>query len=666
MCGFAAILSSSGESRYEEICKMSSSISHRGPDDEGYCLINDINNIYPVGGKDTHWDSEFLSVPYYPISEYQLLTKSSYKIILGHRRLSILDLSPLGHMPMSYGNNRYWITYNGEIYNYLEIKLELEALGHTFVSNTDTEVILASYVQWGIDCLDHFNGMWSFIIYDVESEDVFISRDRFGIKPFYYWHSPNGNWYFGSEIKEFVSLDSWTAKLNPQRAWDYLAYSLTDHTEETMYQGVFQLQCGHYALFNINRIPVDAQGRLKTMKWYNLPFVPFEGTYEEAVDIFKDLFLDSIKLHLRSDVEVGSALSGGVDSSSIVCVIDQLLKRSGGKQKTFSSCSLDNRYDESSWMKEVIDCTSVEPHYVYPQLADFYKQTEDIIWHQEEPYQSQSAFLGYNVFKCAKESGVSVLLNGQGADEYLGGYGQFTGPRYASLIKNFHFYTLWSDYCSLKKNETIDRRRIIRQTVVNMLPESYTAYLEKKIWKSRTTNLFDLEKLGASHIHHKEIIPVGNRSIQNIIIHALFKFTLPRLLRWEDRNSMAFSVEARVPFLDYRLIEFIYSLPSSFLDKNGVTKRILRDSMSGIIPDKIRDRKDKKGFITPEERWIKEDATSFFRKKVEEAIDGTMGIIKPGVLSYFDSVVSGKVPFDYTYWRIILFSEWMKKFNIAK
>lgn len=257
-------------------------------------------------------------------------------------------------------------------------------------------------------------------------------------------------------------------------------------------------------------------------------------------------------------------------------------------------------------------------------------------------------------------------MNGQGADEYLGGYGQFTGPRYASLIKNFHFYTLWSDYCSLKKNETIDRRRIIRQTVVNMLPESYTAYLEKKIWKSRTTNLFDLEKLGASHIHHKEIIPVGNRSIQNIIIHALFKFTLPRLLRWEDRNSMAFSVEARVPFLDYRLIEFIYSLPSSFLDKNGVTKRILRDSMSGIIPDKIRDRKDKKGFITPEERWIKEDATSFFRKKVEEAVDGTMGIIKPGVLSYFDSVVSGKVPFDYTYWRIILFSEWMKKFNIAK
>ena len=472
--------------------------------------------------------------------------------------------------------------------------------------------------------------------------------------------------YFGSEIKEFVSLDSWNAKLNSQRAWDYLAYSLTDHTEETMFQGVFQLQCGHCALFNINRIPIDNKGELETTEWYNLPFTPFEGTYEEAVNIFKDLFIDSVKLHLRSDVEVGSALSGGVDSSSIVCVIDQLLKECGGRQKTFSSCSFDNRYDESDWMKKVISCTSVDPHYVYPQLEDFYRQTENIIWHQEEPYQSQSAFLGYNVFKCAKENGISVLLNGQGADEYLGGYGQFTGPRYAFLIKKFHFYTLWSDYCSLKKNETIDRKRVIRQTIVNLLPESYTASLEKKMWKSRSTELFDLEKLGASHIHHKEIIPVGDRNIQNITSHALFKFTLPRLLRWEDRNSMAFSVEARVPFLDYRLIEFVYNLPSSFLDKNGVTKRILRDSMSGIIPDKIRDRKDKKGFITPEERWIKEDATNFFRNRIKDSIDSSFGIIKPEALSYFDSVVTGGASFDYTYWRIIMFSEWMKKYGITK
>ena len=567
---------------------------------------------------------------------------------------------------MSYKNNRYWITYNGEIYNYLEIKQELETLGHTFISNTDTEVILASYAEWGVDCLNHFDGMWSFAIYDVETENVFIARDRFGIKPFYYWYSPNGNLYFGSEIKEFVSLDSWNAKLNSQRAWDYLAYSLTDHTEETMFQGVFQLQCGHCALFNINRIPIDNKGELETTEWYNLPFTPFEGTYEEAVNIFKDLFIDSVKLHLRSDVEVGSALSGGVDSSSIVCVIDQLLKECGGRQKTFSSCSFDNRYDESDWMKKVISCTSVDPHYVYPQLEDFYRQTENIIWHQEEPYQSQSAFLGYNVFKCAKENGVSVLLNGQGADEYLGGYGQFTGPRYAFLIKKFHFYTLWSDYCSLKKNETIDRKRVIRQTIVNLLPESYTASLEKKMWKSRSTELFDLEKLGASHIHHKEIIPVGDRNIQNITSHALFKFTLPRLLRWEDRNSMAFSVEARVPFLDYRLIEFVYNLPSSFLDKNGVTKRILRDSMSGIIPDKIRDRKDKKGFITPEERWIKEDATNFFRNRIKDSIDSSFGIIKPEALSYFDSVVTGGASFDYTYWRIIMFSEWMKKYGITK
>ena len=627
MCGFTGFVGAI-ENKEQVLENMMNTIVHRGPDSAGTFLDDDA--------------------------------------ALGFRRLSIIDISSTGDQPLYNEDRTKVLVFNGEIYNYLEIKQELETLGHTFISNTDTEVILASYAEWGVDCLNHFDGMWSFAIYDVETENVFIARDRFGIKPFYYWYSPNGNLYFGSEIKEFVSLDSWNAKLNSQRAWDYLAYSLTDHTEETMFQGVFQLQCGHCALFNINRIPIDNKGELETTEWYNLPFTPFEGTYEEAVNIFKDLFIDSVKLHLRSDVEVGSALSGGVDSSSIVCVIDQLLKECGGRQKTFSSCSFDNRYDESDWMKKVISCTSVDPHYVYPQLEDFYRQTENIIWHQEEPYQSQSAFLGYNVFKCAKENGISVLLNGQGADEYLGGYGQFTGPRYAFLIKKFHFYTLWSDYCSLKKNETIDRKRVIRQTIVNLLPESYTASLEKKMWKSRSTELFDLEKLGASHIHHKEIIPVGDRNIQNITSHALFKFTLPRLLRWEDRNSMAFSVEARVPFLDYRLIEFVYNLPSSFLDKNGVTKRILRDSMSGIIPDKIRDRKDKKGFITPEERWIKEDATNFFRNRIKDSIDSSFGIIKPEALSYFDSVVTGGASFDYTYWRIIMFSEWMKKYGITK
>lgn len=666
MCGIAGILSPLQKSNFDEIYRMSSLIRYRGPNDEGYCLINDINNVYPVGGKDTCWNNNFLSVPYYPISEGQLLQRNCYKVILGHRRLSILDLSPLGHMPMSYGNNRYWITYNGEIYNYLEIKLELETLGHTFISNTDTEVILASYVQWGLDCLNHFNGMWSFAIYDVETENIFISRDRFGIKPFYYWYSPNGNLYFGSEIKEFMVLDSWQANLNTQRAWDYLAYSLTDHTEETMYKGVYQLQCGHYALFNINTIPVDESGKLDTTEWYDIQYKPYEGSYEDAVITFNKLFVDSVKLHLRSDVEVGSALSGGVDSSSIVCVIDQLLNGSEGKQKTFSSCSVDKRYDERNWMDEVIYKTSVDPYYVYPQLEDFYEQTENILWHQEEPYQSQSAFLGYNIFKSAKEHGISVLLNGQGADEYLGGYGQFTGPRYAYLLKSLNFFALWKDYSSLKKNETIDRNRIIRQMIVNILPEHFTASLEKRMWKDRTIGVFDLDKLGAQHIHHKDTIPVGNRTIQNITSHALFKYTLPRLLRWEDRNSMAFSVEARVPFLDYRLIEFAYNLPPSFLDKDGVTKRILRDSMSGIIPDKVRDRKDKKGFITPEERWIKKDATTFFRGKIKEAIDRTGGIIKSEALSYFDSVVSGRIPFDYTYWRIILFSDWMKKFNVIR
>ena len=663
MCGIAGILSPFQNADYEEIIRMSSSISYRGPNDEGFCLINDANNVYPISGKDTYWDNKYSSVPYSPITD-KSLQKDRYKVILGHRRLSILDLSPLGHMPMSYANNRYWITYNGEIYNYLEIKSELESLGYTFISDTDTEVILASYIQWGVNCLNRFNGMWAFVIYDVETENVFMSRDRFGIKPFYYWAAPNGNLYFGSEIKEFMVLDGWKSRLNSQRTWDYLAYSLTDHTKETMFRGVYQLQCGHYALFNFQAIPLDEDGELNSIMWYTLPNDSYGGSYEDAVLMFKKLFVDSIKLHLRSDVEVGAALSGGLDSSSIVCVIDRLLN--GNKQKTFSSCSVDSRYDERCWIDEIVKRTAVESHFVYPQLEDFYIQTEDILWHQEEPYQSQSAFLGYNIFKCAKENGVSVLLNGQGADEYLGGYGQFTGPRYACLLKKVALIKLAKDFFSLRKNETIDWHRIIRQMIVNLFPEHSTGVVEKMMWHHKTTDIFDLDKLGAKHIHHKDVIPVGKRTIQNITSHALFKYTLPRLLRWEDRNSMAFSIEARVPFLDYRLVEFAHNLPADYLDSKGVTKRVLRDSMFGIIPDKIRTRKDKKGFITPEERWIKEDATLFFRNKIQEAIEQTNGIVKPESLAYFDSVVSGNIPFDYTYWRIILFSEWMKKFNVVK
>ena len=292
MCGVAGVISKNNSAKTEDVYRMTQSIRHRGPDDEGYCVVSLDNTVSCLWGKDTFLNKEFSSIPYYPIRDINSVA-GEFKLIFGHRRLSILDLSPLGHMPMSYKNNRYWITYNGEIYNYLEIKQELETLGHTFISNTDTEVILASYAEWGVDCLNHFDGMWSFAIYDVETENVFIARDRFGIKPFYYWYSPNGNLYFGSEIKEFVSLDSWNAKLNSQRAWDYLAYSLTDHTEETMFQGVFQLQCGHCALFNINRIPIDNKGELETTEWYNLPFSPFVGTYDEADNIFKVLLIDS-------------------------------------------------------------------------------------------------------------------------------------------------------------------------------------------------------------------------------------------------------------------------------------------------------------------------------------------------------------------------------------
>jgi asparagine synthase (glutamine-hydrolysing) len=293
------------------------------------------------------------------------------------------------------------------------------------------------------------------------------------------------------------------------------------------------------------------------------------------------------------------------------------------------------------------------------------KMTEDVIWHQDEPYQSQSAFLGYNVFKLANNHGVKVLLNGQGADEYLGGYGQFAMARYANMTKNLRISAMLQDFKKMQQINYVSYSKLISGIVFHLLPSFVNRSIKKIITNSDTiSKIIDNNKLGTKPSHPYDIIPVGYRTVPEISEHQTFFSSLPKYLHWEDRNSMAHSVEARVPFLDHRLVEFSYNLPDDFLRKDGVTKRVMRAALSDLLPTRIRKRKDKMGFITPEERWVKKENTAYFREKISEAIIVTNGIIKPQALSYFDNVVSGKEPFDYTYWRIILFSEWILKFNV--
>ena len=646
---------------------MNNLIRHRGPDGEGYFFLDDKKRIYSVGGSDTPeavWESK---LPYGPSEHINKMERFPFRLAFGHRRLSIIDLSASGHQPMSYANSRYWITYNGEIYNYKDIQRELIELGHIFFSSSDTEVILASYAEWGEKCLEKFSGMWAFAIYDSLENEIFLARDRYGIKPLYYWFSADNTFYFASEIKQFTVLPKWEARLNPQRTYDHLVYSISDHTDETMFDRVFQLPSGTHYKSLINQVKPGISGRINSVRWYRPVRNQYTGSFNDACRVFRDLFQKSVNEHLRADVQIGTALSGGLDSSAIVCEINRILRNKGQEslQKTFSSCSSYERFDERKWMDIIVKSANIDAHFVYPELEEAIKMTPDIVWHQDEPYQSQSAFLANNIFKLAKKNGVKVLLNGQGADEYLGGYGQFTIARYSKLAKQLRFGELLTEVRITKELYPKARDSVFAKIAYNFLPDQVKREVNSSFNRyNLVRSIIEPRKMHLTPAHPFDSIPVKYKSVPEISHHLTFFSTLPKYLHWEDRNSMNHSIEARVPFLDHRLVEFAHNLPDNFLEKNGVNKLIMREAFKNLIPEEILNRRDKMGYTTPEENWVKHEKPDYFRQKIAESIDISHGIIKDSALIYFDRVVDGTSPFDYTYWRIILFAEWINKFNI--
>jgi asparagine synthase (glutamine-hydrolysing) len=659
MCGISGVISKNNI-HVDSFVRMNQIIKHRGPDDEGFVLFSD-NDVLVLGSEDTakeSWSSNELYSPKKDIKSSSIEANIGF----GHRRLSILDLSPKGHQPMCTKDERYWITFNGEVYNYIEIREELIDLGYAFSTDTDTEVILASYQEWGVACQHRFNGMWAFAIYDRKEKTIFLSRDRFGIKPLYYWFSQDGDFYFASEIKQFTVLPGWKAVLNKEMALDYLYYALTDHTEETLFRGVYSIPPSHFVYEKIEDLKSNKY-KLKTEQWYTLKSGDSNLTFDQAKSQFLDKFKDSIKLHLRADVPIGSALSGGLDSSSIVSYINLLLREANKSelQKTFSSCSEDPRFDERIWIEEVVKETQVDGHYVYPKGEDVFKLTEKLIWHMDEPYQSQSAFLGYHVFEEARKNNVIVLLNGQGADEYLSGYTSYRFLRQKRLVKKFKWLQLYNEQGSIK-----GVIKMIGITSLDLLPKELNHSLHFRRKKNRYfSKIINLDILNTKRIHPYKRLKYRNQSHKTISNHQLFKEPLQKYLRWEDRNSMAHSVEARVPFLDYRLVEFVHTLPLDYLDAPNHSKKILVEALKGILPEKVRNRKDKKGFITPEQRWFMDDFSKDFLDLFEENIKYAKGVINAEeAKKYLINMQKGIIPFDYSYWHIILFCLWMKSFNV--
>jgi asparagine synthase (glutamine-hydrolysing) len=661
MCGITGFMAFNDGLDLKYIESMNKLIRHRGPDDEGYYIQDEFGGELILGGDDTSYSKDEYN--YLPRDNINNLDNNKAKFALGHRRLSIVDLSELGHQPLSIENGNYWITYNGEVYNHIEIRKELEDMGYKFISHSDTEVILTAYMEWGEGCLHKFNGMFAFIIYDKLLHKCFIARDRFGVKPLYYYQDTKGI-YFASEIKQFTVLPEWQARLNHQRAFDFLVHGLTDHTNETLFRGVYQLRGGEFACVELNRLSDSKVFNLTPSKWYQLNTTLYKHDYFMACEDFKRTFLEAVKLRLRADVDVGSCLSGGLDSSAIVSAMALELENSSNSIKTFSACSHYKEFDETRYVNIVTKHTDAVPFYCYPELDGLFSDIREITWHQDEPFGSTSIYAQWRVFELASQNKIKVMLDGQGADEQLAGYqGLYFQVMLNQLLKQFRLVRFIMELYWLKKIHGFNIYKGLLKAFLSILPTKFTSLIGKVLKKQK----YLINWLNNDHLNYNNIDPFSSldkSSLQNTGYSQIIYNNLPMLLHWEDRDSMAHSIESRVPFLDFKLVELVCSMPDEYKIKDGVTKRVLRDALDGILPEAIKDRMSKLGFVTPEQLWISENAV-LFKQQLEKSIASSLGVLnKDKVLNVFDEVISGKSAFDFWLWRVINFGQWMDLFQV--
>lgn len=671
MCGLTAIVAPAPIPLAALVRAMTKVVAHRGPDDEGYVFLPVRDAAVVAGGAATPEACYRHAALYAPRPAIQKLEQVPALVALGHRRLSIIDLSPAGHQPMCSADGRHWIIYNGEIYNYIELRDELKSLGQAFQTHSDTEVILAAYSRWGKDCLHRLNGMFAFVLFDRERRKLFAARDRFGVKPLYYWISPGGFIALASEIKQFSGLPGWRPRMNGQRAYDFLNWGLLDHTDETLFEGVFQLRGGEALELDLQGDParfIRPGGRLPAYRWYELGPRPFSGTPAEAGQEFRRLLTESVRLRLRADVPVGSCLSGGLDSSSVVCVMNELLRAHDAHalQKTFSACATVKRFDEREFIEEVVRHTGTDAHYVYPRLDELFEVLDRITWHQDEPFGSTSIYAQWHVFELAAKEKVKVILDGQGADEQLAGYHNYFAAHFGSLFRAMRWVTLADEMQAATRLHGYPASWSIQQALNNLLPEWLRQPLRRLAGRPGTrTSWLNMNRLGAApRDPFLEASTAKAASVRAMSRSQLTATSLPMLLHWEDRDSMAHSIEARVPFLDYRLVEFVLGLPDEHKIAGGMTKRVLREAMRGLLPERVRNRVDKMGFVTPEEVWLREESPDLFRRALHEAVDTSCGILNHDVMNLLERTIQGREPFSFLVWRLISFGRWMNRFEV--
>jgi asparagine synthase (glutamine-hydrolysing) len=534
MCGITGIIGNGSIVDIGELKKMNDVLEHRGPDGSG------------------------------------LWHEHDFSIGFAHRRLAIIDLNSNANQPMHFDN--LVITFNGEIYNYLELRTLLISEGYQFATNSDTEVILAMYKKYGIDCIKYLDGMFAFGIYDKSTKITYLVRDRFGEKPLYYAKKLNSI-YFASEIKSLLSIGI-TEKPKIEKYKRFILGHQINHIEDigsTYFDEIFECKPAHYLMHR------DGEGLITQQYWSLQKKDVGLISEEDAILYFKELMINSVKQRMVSDVELGSSLSGGLDSSTIVSIMDNLtVNKRTQKQKTFSARFDNFSKDEGVFIGKLLETRkTILGHDVFPTMDSFIHDFDKLIYHQEEPFGSASIYNQYTVMRLAKQNNVKVLLDGQGADEILGGYIEYY----------FHYLTRLA---IIQPFDFLKEVRLYNGIHFNHRPYS----LPKRL------PLWILDKLitGRSTIYH--------RDVRDRMYEETCYTNLPSMLRYADKNSMANSVEVRLPFLDHKIVEFLYNLPTEYLLNNGWTKSILRKSFQNDLPNEICWRVDKIGYEAPQDKWL--------------------------------------------------------------
>jgi asparagine synthase (glutamine-hydrolysing) len=574
-------------------------------------------------------------------------------LYLGHLRLSIIDLSEAGHQPMFSKDERHIIVFNGEIYNYLELKKELKNLGYKFSTDTDTEVLLNAWIEWGEVCLKKLVGMFAFVVFDKEQKKLFCARDAFGIKPFFY-SLENGEFNFSSEINALVKLLPETPKINSQTSFNYLIHSIYDNQEFSFFNGIKQLLPGHFLLFNLEEKLGSQLVEIKKWWWPNV-IVRKDLTFDQAAIKLRELFLKSVELHLRSDVPLGAALSGGIDSSAVVCSIRYLYPQL--PIHTFTYSAQGSSVNEEPWADIVNDYVGAIPHKILVSSEELIDDIDALIIAQGEPFSTLSIYAQNRVFKEAKRNGITVILDGQGADEMLGGYSGYPSQVLAEYFKKVDvkgFFTFLNNHSMRFR---ISRMGVIKSFFGFLLPERIKSSL--RLFNSRNSILINkkisLKRWESPKVRNEK--SSYGRELAKELRSDLTSGRINRLLRYEDRNSMCYSIESRVPFLTLELAEFLLSMPSDFLvSETGETKKLFRAAMRGIVPDEILDRKDKIGFETPE-RSLLYAAWPSLKKSLDFSVLPDF-INKNVVIDFIENSLKSDKDYDDMAWRLILFCKW--------